>query len=468
MNTGTVTVQSCRMLFQYKGRLILVSPKIGGVWYPDYLYYTDVSLDNIATANFLRMAVPDTPITGGYIGDIPIVFCEGGAVYHIAYTGNTDTPFTWERRSLDFGALAKMGTSSFSDVLATIGRDRLILYDRYKVQNYDEQAQGVCRQMHPTKIVNSYAHKFVDGNLLAISYTRTGQTSHDRLLLYNTDDGHFAQSSIAAHSIFSLCGRWLPNGSSPGNYYYPPREEDVGKYEFAGTTAGKILLLNNGYMDGDAAISSDIQSIPVNPYGKKGLQVQFGWVKILMAGSYGMGLEVELFKNDSQIAFKTQQVYSLCNKMHWQSVYADGEIGDSFRFRLKHNCRAGEMQGNLDIYGFLLACAPAGLLAATLYDPTEAITANWRWYDNGTNLLVQYNDAGTWKTKHIFDNVFGTRRLYDDGANLCLQISVDGAWVTKYTFEGVTGTYRWQEVGTTLALQIYSAETWVTKWILES
>ncbi len=468
MDTGDIAIQTCRMMFQYKGRLIIVSPKIAGVWYPDYFYYTDVNFDNIGTDNSVRMPIPDTPITGGYIGEIPVVFCEGGTVYHIVYTGNTDSPFTWDRRSVDFGALAKMGTASYSDLLSTIGRDRLALYDRYQIQNYDAQAEGICEQMHATEIVNSYAHKFADRNFLAISYTRVGQTSHDRILLYNTDDGHFHQSDIAAHSLFSLCGRWLPNGPSPGNYYYPPRAGDMQKYEFAGTATGKILQLNNGYMDGATAISSDIQSVSLNPYRKQGLQVQLGWLKTLMAGNYGMGLQVELFKNDSQIPFKTIQVYSLCNKMHWRPVFADGEVGDSFRFRLKHNCRAGETEGALDIYGFLLGCAPAGPLGVTLWNPTEAITTNWQWYDDGASLLIQYNNAGTWTTMYTFEDFSGTRRLYDDGTDLHLQELVDGTWTTKYTWEGVTGAYRWAEVDTNLELQWYNVDTWETQWVLES
>ncbi len=104
-----------------------------------------------------------------------------------------------------------------------------------------------------------------------------------------------------------------------------------------------------------------------------------------------------------------------------------------------------------------------------IYGPASGnITANWRWYAEAAQLDIQYNRAGTWETRYVFEVFSGTRRLYDDGTDLCLQELVDGTWTTKYQWEGVTGTYRWAEVGTTLELQWYNITTWETKWVLES
>lgn len=211
MVTGGVTIQTCRMLFSYKARLIIVSPKIGGIWYPDYIYYTDVLLDNVAATNFVKANSPtDVPVTGGYIGDVPIIFCQNGNIYYIAYTQNTDAPFAWNKCTGDAGVLARMGCAAFKDNLAVIGHNRLFAYDKYQTREYDLAIRGILDQFHSTNIANSYSALIKDRNFIYTAYTRPAQTEHDRILAFNFDEDNFAEFDIPANCIFSLNGPWLP------------------------------------------------------------------------------------------------------------------------------------------------------------------------------------------------------------------------------------------------------------------
>ena len=359
MDTGAVVIETCRMLFQYKNRLLIVSPKIGGVWYPQHVYYTDVNLDNVGVNNWFKAPTDDTPVTGGYIDEVPVIFFRS-SIWHIVYTGNTDAPYTWQRRTCDFGAAARMGTAVIKESLATIGLNRLLSYDRYQPREYDLSARGILDQMSATKVVNSFAHTFKDREFMGICFTRVGQSDHDRILLYNYQEDSFHISTIPAHCLFSINGPWLPDGVSPGNFYFPIRDQDYRKYEFAGTKDGRILWLHQGYLDDGVNITTDIRSGQFNPFQKEGLRAKFGWLKILISAAVGEGLEVSLYKDHSDTAFKTIQVWSNGTTNHWKTIWADGEVADFFRVKIVHIYQAGVLGGDFAIHGFLLGMKRAG------------------------------------------------------------------------------------------------------------
>lgn len=341
MNTGAVTIQTCAMLFTYKNRLIMVSPKIGGVWYPEYIYFTDVNLDNVGASNLVKAQADITPMGGGYIGEVPVIFCSDGSIWHITYTHNTDAPFTWEKRTAYFGNYARMGIAELKGKLAALGINRMLTYDGYQATEMTDKIRGIHGQISDTKIVNTFAHRFRDRNWIGWSYTRAGETDHDRILLYNIEDDNFAESDIGANCLFSLKGPWLPKATQPGNFHFPIRDQDYVEYEFAGTKDGRILQINTGYQDEGVNIVSDIRSSQFNPFQKEGFQVKIGWVKFLLFAPKGEGISVSFYKDDSATAFKTVQIDSPGAIKTWQTAWLDGEVGDFFTMKIIHTYESG-------------------------------------------------------------------------------------------------------------------------------
>jgi hypothetical protein len=233
-------------------------------------------------------------------------------------------------------------------------------YDRYQPTEYDLSARGILDQMSATKVVNSFAHTFKDREFMGICYTRVGQEDHDRILIYNYQEDSFHISTIPAHCLFSINGPWLPDGVSPGNFYFPIRDQDYRKYEFAGTKDGRVLWLHQGYLDDGVNITTDIRSGQFNPFQKEGLRAKFGWIKILMSAAVGEGLEVSLYKDHSETAFKTVQVWSSGTTNHWKTIWADGEVADFFRVKIVHIYQEAVLGGDFAIHGFLLGMKRAG------------------------------------------------------------------------------------------------------------
>jgi len=468
MDTGDVTIESCSLLLQYKNRLLIIGPKIDGVWYPNYAYYTDVNMENVGETNFVKAQTDDTPVSGGYIRDVPVVFFSSRA-WQISYTFNTDAPFTWERKSFEFGTAAKMGTVEMKDRLALVGSVSLIGYDGYQGIEYDLPVKGIVKDwLSATKIVNSYAHRIKGRNYIAIAYTRVGQTDHDRILYYSLDENNFSVSDIAVNALFSIKGYWRPKGNMPGNFILPVQDRDYREIELGGTKDGKILRLNYGRADNGSEIATSVLSSHLNPFVREGKKVKFGWIKFLINGPSAQGLQVKLYKDGNSAPFKTFDLYSAGEINHWQSVYADGEVGDYFQVGITDLYGTNWTGPDFDIHGAICAFRPAtrsGRQTEYVADTSDdLITTNWRWYNDMQHLYIQRKITGTWTTKHTFEDFWGVHRIRDDGTDLQLEENRgDGNWVSRRTWEDVTGNYAWVEFGTNLLLQLDG----VTKWTLE-
>ena len=363
MDTGDVTIQTCQLLLQYKNRLLVIGPTIGDAYYHNYLYYTDVNDDNIKATNFVKAQTDAAAVTGGYIGETPVVFMSDGTIYHIEYTQNSDAPFTWLRKQpADFAAAARMGIAPFKQGLAVMGQTSLFRYDGYECKEFDVPIRGIMDEMDADNINNCYMHRFKDRNFIAIAYTSSGGSHHDRMLLYNLDEANFSTNDIAANCLHSIAGPWSNFLQTPGDYPYPPADGDYEQYELFGTTAGKIYQMNSGYDDADQEtnITTDIRSIWMNPYSQEGKKCKLGWIKFLMHGGSGSGFQISLYKDHREEAFKTIQVDCKGSIKNWEQVYIGGEVGSFFRIKIVNTYETYITGSDFGIHAMLFAFKRAG------------------------------------------------------------------------------------------------------------
>jgi hypothetical protein len=341
VTAGDVTIQTCIMLFAYKNRLIFVAPTISNVWYPDRIYWTDANVDTVSSANWVRAQQDITPMTGGYQDEVPVIFCLDGSIWHITYTQDVDTPFAYRRKQQYHGGRAKMATVEVNNALATFGLTRMVTYDGHVAKEFDAKIRGFYADLNDQKILWAYGHRMLDRNFAAWTYTRDGQTDHDRILWYNIDDDNFSDSDVAVNSLFSLKGPWLPEGTTPGNFYYPIRDADFQEYEFGGTKDGRVLRLNTGYQDEGVNIATEIRSAQLNPFQRDGFRCTMGWVKFLLSGASGEGITISFYKNDSSTAFRTVKIDSPGTTKTWQTANIQGETADFFTMRIVNTYESG-------------------------------------------------------------------------------------------------------------------------------
>jgi len=470
MDTGSVTIQSTRLLLSYKNRLLFVGPKIGGVWYDNYLYFTDINTDNVSATNFVKAETDDMPVTAGYIDDEPVVFFTRKP-WHIVDTRNSDAPFTWVKRLAAFGATARAGCVETKRGLAVIGATSLYEYDGRNAREYDKFVRGFIEDdIDPQKVVNCFLHRFRTRNYIGLSFTRAGQSEHDRLRFYSLDEENFSDSDLAGLCIYSLKGYWKPLSAKADAQSYPPDSADYGEWEFLGTSDGKVLRINHGRSDKGSNIVAIIKTGQLNPFVKQGRKLNLGWIRFLIAADPTQGFQVKLYKNQEATPFKTFNLWSDAETKNWQTVYADGEIADFITVELTSIYGSYWKGASCELHAIEIGAKPADRItedqAEGQTETPESITTNWRWYNDTQDLYIQHLESSVWTNRYRFDDFYGEHRLYDDGQDLCLQEQRDGVWTTKHKWEGVTGTYRWQESGTDLLLQVDDGG-WQTKWKLE-
>lgn len=374
LDTGDVDIETCMMMFKRNNRLIFVSPQVDGVWYPDRIYYTDVNSENVSTGNWVDGQTGDVPVTGGYIRGEPYIFMRN-SIYRIAYTRDTDTPFKWEIQSEDYGSLTRFACGRFGDRLVTIDHNHVITWDGYRAQPFDSPITGIVDIIEATKMWYAVATALKDKPFMYLAYPNDGSSLNDRILQYNIDEKNWAIHNIAAHCLFAFDGVMAPPFADADAVYdsdgalisamdFSPSQmlrHSARALTFAGTSAGKILRLHDGTDDNGSDIEVNIRSAQLNRWTKEGFKAKLGYIKVLVTTDSNASYTVSFYKDMSSTPYKTGTLDCSGNgDKHWETVYADGEVGNFHELQFSHTEKANAPE----IHGVLLAMKQAGRLSA--------------------------------------------------------------------------------------------------------
>lgn len=415
MDTGAVTIQTCQMLFQYKNRLLFVSPEVGGKKYHDYLYYTDVNSDNVGATNVVLMQQGDIPVTGSYINGEPVIFCQNGKIYHITYTQNTDAPFTWgEPRTTGYPVKSRFGCDSFQNKIFVAGINRLYTYDGDQVTPIDEVVRGITNEIFDriyrgtserrglnSALSEVWVAALTDRESIYIGHDyQTGQVSN--LLEYNYAEESFSehQVGLVASSPRIFPFRWYWTNCDSGvcttvlgddianliNGGGVDEQDAVGTLMVSRwTTQKSILFMNYGFQDNwngtPAGITPDCLSKEFNPFLKDGKKVRVGDVKILVTtdNTHKRNLRVRLYKDgviapdsvDAAFVDKTIDCSGTRlgatpgyeTRREWVVVHGDGEVGQNIQLRIGQTYDEGDLQEEgIEVHAVLFEFAPSNRL----------------------------------------------------------------------------------------------------------
>ena len=141
VNTGPF-VQTCRLIVPFKDRLVLLntienngsgtnnayvnrarfcfngSPFATNAWYEPN--QTDSSGNRGAGAGFIDAPTEEQIISAEFIKDRLIVFFQS-STWELAYTGNQQLPFVWQKINTELGAESEFSTIPFDKQIVTIG-----------------------------------------------------------------------------------------------------------------------------------------------------------------------------------------------------------------------------------------------------------------------------------------------------------------------------------------------------------
>lgn len=404
-----VAIDSAQMIFRAKSRLIFIGPTVAGRRYPRRAYYTDINLTTVASTNYVNGDIEDVPVAGCYINNEPTVFCHEGFIAKIAYTRNTEAPFSWESMWQGQGSLGPSPAPTYNRRALQVGHDHLFWWDGYQVALADLPIRGQVARM--SNFYASYLQAAVrrDKPILYLTYANDGSSSCDRLLEYNLDEGNFALHKISLHCLYGTTGHVttsiadlddLLGDDGDTEIVYSDldiiRHPTYGAMLYGGGHTGKLYLLNYGTTDDGTDIDSEVWSVPFNPYSKEGRKVKLGDVKILVTTDASKSCTFSIYKDLSTTAFKTATLdASGTGDKHWVTLHGDGEVGNFFRLSF-----IGDVP---QVHAVLLKTARAGALDAggaeseITIDAASGNATTWRFIqDTDGNLQLQEYVSGSW------------------------------------------------------------------------
>jgi hypothetical protein len=409
-----VQVESAKMIFVSKNRLIFVSPVIAGTWYPRRAYYTEILTNQVKATNYVNGDIPDVPVSGCYIQNVPTVFGHEGYITRLNYTYNTDTPFSWEEADRGNGVLGPIRPVVYHKRAILVGHSRLVSWDGYQIQEFGPQIRDFVSDIDNFHAWYMQATLSRGKNRMYLAYPSDGASANNRILEYNLDEDTFAIHKIAAHTLFGSTGHVAAETSLVEDEFGTPsatgeldyRSTDIlrhptyGPMTLMGDSAGKLYLLDYGSDDDGTDIEPEIWTANLNPFYKQGRKAYFGKVRLLVSNAAGTTATVGFYKDFGSTAYKevTLEADGTGTKQ-WIELNPDGECGDIHRMKFS---------GLLNIHAMELFMAPGGTLdggasdGISTIDATSASAVIWRHYQNDDGELeLQKLVAGTWT--HVAD-----------------------------------------------------------------
>ncbi|KKN24779.1 hypothetical protein LCGC14_0891430 [marine sediment metagenome] len=386
-------VDTCRFLFVIDDRLVLLDTVEFGDHHPQRLRFgpvlgTDLSApgsgsDDAETQEVISAA--------GMIGKTVYAFFEGpdgGSLWRIRRTGNTDIPLEWERITNTEGSRSPYSGVKFKDGLAAIGLSNILFTDGSLIQpirNLDTPSvRDILTEFNDTKIRSVFGHnqKQIDQRHLLWTFANSGSSSMDRLLDMNVNEGNFtkhkSEQSFFLNCLGSFNGQKVPSwvelddvigddGDLVSDMDVDSRAVlgDPQPFTLIGCRNSQVYKWNHGEFDGtdndNGKIAIKGLSARLNPFLKQGRKAMLEKVEIYLTNDSNASFTVALFKNTSTSAYKTKVISAdLSNDKDFVTIFADGEIGKFHRLQISHT----ERNNTPRIHAFIFYFKPAGRLAA--------------------------------------------------------------------------------------------------------
>jgi len=412
-----IQINSCQMIFRYKGRLLFFGCTIAGKWMPRRLYYSEVNTEHVRSTNYVDGDMEDVFVSGCYVNGIPTLFGHEGFVAGVTYTGNSDTPFALAELEHGSGTLGPLQAPQYQRTILKVGQEGLFTWDGYQSRRIGPQIRDFVSDISNFNAALMQATMRRDRAIAYLAYPNDGSDENDRILEFNIDDGNFAIHRISAHCLLGTTGHIVPEIDFITDYVGDPDDGDIDRRDshvfrhptykamtLMGGHTGVLSLLNNGTDDDGTDITPEVWTVAINPYAPAGRKVKFGGCRILVGTSSTDSCTVSFYKDLSSTAYKTATLAADgSGDKHWVELFPDGEMGNFFRLSFTG-------AGMPDIHAIEVDLAPAGKLdggsAASIVtlDATWAASTVWRMIQNeDTELETQKLIAGVWTTVEVTD-----------------------------------------------------------------
>lgn len=340
-------LDSCKFVFLYKSRLVLLSTKEDSISHPQRARWCAVNTPtNWTNDEYVDAPTNEWIVTAGFIGEDLVVWFDS-SVWLLKYTGNTDLPFVWERVPSDYGAQSPFGMVSFkAGEQAAYGPYSFNITDKLNVAPFDGKVPDAALDVGQEKTKYVYAGLCRESKEAWWLCPSIASASSDQVLAFNWQEATWSKFDIA----MQVLGETKSVDSDPTwnamdvtwdevEMTWDDRSGQAGyPVVLMGDGQGYIHRANRGGADNGAAIAFEVISGEWNPFWKAGRCARLGWVDFLIDADSGISLGVEFFMGHESAPYQMSVLdFSPdgTESKAWKRVYCGAEA-ESHRIRLIH------------------------------------------------------------------------------------------------------------------------------------
>lgn len=389
-DTKTNHIDTCQFMFVIDDRMVLLGTVEFGDWYPNRLRYggvlqTDFTVSGGGTDD---AETQERICAAGMIGKTVYAYLQGpdgGSLWRIRRTGNSDIPLEWERLTKTEGSRSPYSGVEFKDGIVAVGLSNILFYDGFKVKYLDlPHGRDILTEFNDSYIrsVFGYSQRERDQRHLLFTFADADSSAVDRILDYNVNENNWTKHK-SGQSFFVNCIGGFNNQKVPSMAELDDVVDEDGAAVSAITVDSRAILgtpqpvtligcrnscvyqWNSGSYDGTDDDNGEIEinatSSRWNPYSKQGLKVACGKIGFLVDNDSSASFLASVYKNTGSTAYKTKTIS--CDgsgDKFWTYIFCDGEIGFFHRLKISHTERGNRPR----IHAIMPYFAPAGRLDA--------------------------------------------------------------------------------------------------------
>jgi len=339
-------VNTCLLIFHMEGRIILLRTTERGIACYQRLRWAEIGSTTFKDSNRTDAPRDDWIMAADFIGGDLIVWFERG-VMKIVYTGDSDTPFRWEKVDSVEGCYATMSLAAFSDEIIAVGPTRFLSCDGREVTSIDEKIPDLMLSFKQAAIKYCYSMVLEETRQALISFASASSDKPNKALVINYDEDNFAIFNLPIHvmgysslletpSIDDMVGISLDDL----DYSLDDKELQAGyPTSLMGCRDGKVYQMNDGGSDNGEAIAMRVKGGRWNPYFKKKRQARLKKIDFLVNRA-NTTFDVKFFINSRSSPWQTKTIDcsgdEILRKTIWRTAKC-GAVADFHSIEIKHD-----------------------------------------------------------------------------------------------------------------------------------
>lgn len=367
VDTG-IDIDRAQHLFVWKNRMFLINTVENGAWYPTRMRWSDVlqaqvtpATVNFPAANYIDgefQGTDDVPMIVRFFRGVPYVFCKE-FVLPVESSRVNSSLFIYGAPIDRYGSVTQHFGVVTKEGILVLDKRNLVIFDGYRGKYVDlPQLRDLTDTFDNRKwhcINGTYSG---ESDYVYMLHAEDGQDVPNKVLEWNILDNTFSSAGIALNYIYGFNGFYQPNWLVAPHVFDDDYAADgstdatnldlTNEFQFRTTPttfgcdrSGNVFDLNSGTSFNNGNITVSIVSSEFNPFLDKGLTCSLGMLEFLVDTDSNASYTLDVYKDKSTTAFYTTTLScSGTGTDHWVTVKIDGELGDSFRFKLSHAAKA--------------------------------------------------------------------------------------------------------------------------------